>query len=169
MIRTSRFSWLLAVQVSELFQALLSQSELYHVCQHHQYNICMLIIKKMKVRWSGHVVREKGTLANTILQSKVGGKDHGEGQQDSGGTMQRNGQSWAWMRRGGSQRTVWAAESVSLSVVLHQRNSLQDSSRRRFSCHHCIVKFKTSITGADIPSYTDIAKVTSILSYRMRQ
>ena len=74
MIRTGRFSWLLAVQVSELFQALLSQSELYHVCQHYQNNICMPIIKKMKVRWSGHVVRVQGTLANTILQSKVGGK-----------------------------------------------------------------------------------------------
>ena len=34
---------------------------------------------KRKVRFSGHVVRAKGTLANTILQGKVeGGKSRGK-------------------------------------------------------------------------------------------
>ena len=32
------------------------------------------IVKENKVRWFGHVTRAKGTLANPILQSKVGRK-----------------------------------------------------------------------------------------------
>ena len=51
------------------------------------------IVKKRKLRWFGHVVRVKGTLANTILQGKYeGGEDQEEGQQYGGWMMQRNGQ-----------------------------------------------------------------------------
>ena len=55
-----------------------------------KYDTLLEIVKKRKLRWFGHVVRVKGTLLNTILQSKVEVKDHEEGQQDSGWTIQRN-------------------------------------------------------------------------------
>ena len=42
----------------------------------------LLEIVKRKLRWFGHVVRVKGTLANNILQGKVEGKNHGEGQKE---------------------------------------------------------------------------------------
>ena len=42
-----------------------------------KYDTLLEIVKKRKLRWFGHVVRVKGTLANTILQGKVEGKDSG--------------------------------------------------------------------------------------------
>ena len=45
-------------------------------------------------------------LGKTILQGKVEGEDHEEGQKDSSWTVCRNGPDGAQMRRGGSQRTV---------------------------------------------------------------
>ena len=47
-----------------------------------------------------------------------GGKYHEDGQQYSDWTMSKNGQDSARMRCGGSQRTVWSGESV--SVMLSQ-------------------------------------------------
>ena len=40
--------------------------------------------KKRNVKWFGHVVIANGTLANTTVKGTVEGKDHEEGQQDSG-------------------------------------------------------------------------------------
>ena len=48
---------------------------------------CIAEIAKRKFGWFGHVVRAKGTPANTILQGKFEGEDHEEGQQVSGWTM----------------------------------------------------------------------------------
>ena len=52
-----------------------------------KYDTLLEIVKKRMVGWTGHAVTVKGTLANTVLQSRLHGKDHEEGQQDSGWTM----------------------------------------------------------------------------------
>ena len=92
-----------------------------------------------EIRWFGHVVR-----ANTILQSKVDEK--GSGGRPAGrceGTdrveleydmevargpcgRRKRGQGWARIWYGGSQRTVWAGESVSV-MLPKGLNSLWDS------------------------------------------
>ena len=44
-----------------------------------KYDTLLKIVKKRKLRWFGHAVREKGAPANTILQGKIeGGKITGK-------------------------------------------------------------------------------------------
>ena len=62
------------------------------------------MVKKRKVKTFGHVVRANESLANTIFQCSVEGKDHEEGEQDSGSTDQRTVSGRAVDRRGGGEQ-----------------------------------------------------------------